>query len=80
MNRKERRALKKHMGDNAVEQIAQKVLLFDKLPQSCSACQKEFDKRDREMVLSWKVVVKQEVVRIFCPHCIKKTKEVLNEY
>jgi hypothetical protein len=80
MNRKERRAVKKYMGKDATEQLAQKVFLFDKLPESCSACEKEFDKRDHEMVLSWKVVVRQETVRIFCPDCTKKTKEILDEY
>jgi len=29
------------------------------------------------MVFSWSVVVKQETVRLFCPECIEKTKEVL---
>ena len=26
---------------------------------------------------SWKVVVRQEVVRLFCPECVDKAKEVL---
>ena len=36
-----------------------------------------FDKLDKDMVKSWSVVVKQEVVRLFCPKCIKKAKEVI---
>jgi len=32
------------------------------------------------MVQSWNVVVKQETVRIFCPECIKKTQEIINEH
>ena len=78
MNRKQRRAIKKHVGADAQEKMATQVAQFGKLPQACDACQKEFDKKNKEMVLSWSVVVKQEVVRLFCPECINKTKEALN--
>ena len=77
MNRKQRRALSKHMGTEATENFAQKISQFGKLPEQCSACQKEFDKQDRDMLQSWSVVVKQDVVRLFCPDCINKTKEIL---
>ncbi len=78
MNRKQRRTMKKHVGADAQEKMATQVAQFGKLPQACDACQKEFDKKNKEMVQSWSVVVKQEVVRLFCPECINKTKEVLN--
>ena len=78
MNRKQRRAMKKHVGVDAQEKMATQVAQFGKLPQACDACQKEFDKKNKEMVQSWSVVVKQDVVRLFCPECINKTKEVLN--
>jgi len=77
MNRKARRALKRHVGADAQEKMATQMEQFGKMPQSCDACQKEFDKKDREMLQSWRVVVRQEVVRLFCPDCIKKTQEVL---
>lgn len=79
MNRKQRRAMKKHIGAEAQEKMADHVAQFGKLPESCSACNKEFDKKNKEMVQSWNVLVKQEVVRLFCPDCIEKTREVLNE-
>ena len=78
MNRKQRRAMNKHMGKEATDNLAQKISSFSKLPEVCTACQKEFDKRDKDMLQSWSVVVKQEVVRLFCPDCIQKTKEALN--
>tara|TARA_A100001391_G_scaffold183575_1_gene150889 strand:+ start:348 stop:596 length:249 start_codon:yes stop_codon:yes gene_type:complete len=80
VNRKTRRTMQKQMGKDSATNIAEKVSQFDKLPQQCSACQKEFDKKDKDMVSSWNVVVKQEVVRLFCPECIKKTQEILNEH
>tara|TARA_Y100000592_G_scaffold47300_1_gene75175 strand:+ start:7067 stop:7336 length:270 start_codon:yes stop_codon:yes gene_type:complete len=79
MNRRQKRALKKHMGDAAQEKMSQQVAQFGKLPKACNTCQKEFDKKDKDMVQSWSVVVKQEVVRLFCPDCIEKTKEFINE-
>tara|TARA_B100000575_G_C22964652_1_gene557143 strand:- start:550 stop:828 length:279 start_codon:yes stop_codon:yes gene_type:complete len=79
VNRQQRRAMKKQVGADAQEKMSNQVNLFGKLPQSCSACNKEFDKKDKEMVQSWSVLVKQEVVRLFCPDCINKTKEVIDE-
>ena len=78
MNRKQRRTLKKQMGADAQEKMSTQIAQFGKLPEACDVCQKDFDKKDREMIASWSVVVKQEVVRLFCPECINKAKEVLN--
>ena len=79
MNRKQRRALNKNMDRETANNLAQKISQFDKLPQQCNACQKEFDKKNKNMVQSWSVVVKQEVVRLFCPECIKAAKEILDK-
>jgi hypothetical protein len=79
MNRKMKRALKKHMGAGTQEKMSGQLALFEKLPDSCDTCQKEFDKKDKDMILSWTVVTKQEIVRLFCPTCIEKVKEVFNE-
>jgi len=80
MNRKTRRAMQRQMGKTTANELAEKMFQFDKLPVYCSACQKDFDKSDKSMVLSWNVVVRQEVVRLFCPECTNKTKEILDEY
>ncbi len=77
MNRKQRRTMNKQMGKEATDNLAQKISSFGKLPEVCTACQKEFDKKDKDMIQSWSVVVKQEVVRLFCPDCIQKTKEAI---
>ena len=73
MNRKMRRQLQKQTGKEATEEMAQKVHQFSKLPQTCDTCSEPFDKKDKVMVQSWSVVVKQEIVRLFCPTCIWST-------
>ena len=77
MNRKERRRMEKSAGEESTEKLAEKIFQFNKLPESCSACDKGFDKRNKDMVQSWSVVIKQEVVRLFCPECQEKAKKVL---
>jgi tRNA U54 and U55 pseudouridine synthase Pus10 len=77
VNRKQRRAVKKHVGAQAQEKMANQVAQFGKMPEQCQICQKEFDKSNKEMVESWSVVVKQEVVRLFCPDCMNTAKEVV---
>jgi hypothetical protein len=87
VNRKQRRAMKKELkkqGD-LEEALTEKLMLFDQLPDECSACQKDFDKKDRDMVFSWNVVVREEekVVRLYCPTCWdaaqKAVKQVYGE-
>ncbi len=80
MNRRARRQMQKEIGKEASENLAEKIFQFNKLPENCSACQKEFDKKNKDMIQSWSVVVKQEVVRLFCPDCINKTKESIDAY
>jgi len=81
VNRKQRRTAdaKRRKGDSE-QAMEDKLVMFGHLPESCSACQKSFDKTNRDMVFSWTVVVReqQESVTLFCPDCIKKTQEVLD--
>lgn len=81
MNRKQRRSAEKKRNKGDAEQaMADQVHLFGKLPDQCDVCQKTFDKKNKDMVFSWSVVVRSETVRLFCPECIEKTKEVLDDY
>ena len=73
MNRKQRRAMQKQLKKQAgvEDELAEKMFLFDKLPDECCACDKEFDKKNKDMVFSWSVVVRQDEqqVRLYCPTC-----------
>ena len=81
MNRAERRAreraLKKKRKKNKA--LDEKMDMFDKLPDHCLSCLKDFDKKDKAMVMSWSVVVreKQGIVRLYCPDCWKKATDVV---
>lgn len=64
------------------EEMESKVALFGKMPDECLTCQKPFDKLDKEMVLSWNVVVREqdEIVRLYCPECWDKAREILEDF
>ena len=75
---------KKRKQKEAEEELQQKVGMFEKLPDACDACKKTFDKKDKSMVQSWNVVVREAegIVRLYCPECwnaaIKAIEEVEN--
>jgi len=62
-----------------MKQMEEQIALFQNLPSYCLTCEKDFDKKNKEMVSSWNVVVKGETVRLYCPDCWSRAKEMLNE-
>jgi hypothetical protein len=66
----------------AEKDLSEKVGMFDQLPDECTACTLAFDKKDKEMVKSWFVVVKNEqnVVNLYCPPCWENAQKMLNEF
>ena len=77
--KKLKRAVKKKKEKAASEQLQNKLKqqmnMFDRLPETCSACAKVFPKT-REAHMTWKVTVrnKEQQVRLFCPDCLEKAK------
>ena len=57
------------------EHLKKQMNMFDRLPETCSACAKVFPKT-REAHMTWKVTVrnKEQQVRLFCPDCLDKAK------
>jgi predicted RNA-binding Zn-ribbon protein involved in translation (DUF1610 family) len=81
MNRKQRRKaekVKKKLTPSE-RNLSEKIFMFNQMPDACTTCAEPFDKTDKSMAFSWRVVVHQEKqqVRLFCPKCINKTKEAL---
>ena len=82
MNRKQRRKLgiKKETQDKMEKQIG----LFDKIPDECLVCQKAYDKKNKQMVMTWSVVVREQdkdnPVRLYCDTCWETAQRVIREY
>ena len=76
--RKIQRAKKKR----AEKELKEKMFMFDKLGDSCMTCDKPFDKKDREQVQSWNVVVRREEkkVNLYCPECWTKAQDIIEEF
>ena len=72
MNRKQRRTAEKVMGKEA----AKKVGLMLSIPEKCLTCEKQFDKKSREMAMTWFVEVfeSDKKVNLYCPECQEKRK------
>ena len=82
MNREQRRAAAKQAKQDGNQELSEKITLFGKLGDSCLTCDKPFDKKDKEMVMSWSVVVKEEegVVRLYCPECWDKAVAIMEDF
>ena len=63
----------------AKKELQKKVGLFNKLEDHCLVCQKDFDKKNKDMVMTWSVVVKEDKVRLYCPECWERAKKLIEE-
>jgi len=81
MNRKQRRAINKQAGKESSKELSDKVLQFQNLPDMCLTCETPFDKKDKKMVKTWNVVVRDEsTVRLYCPDCWKMAHKLINDF
>ena len=66
---------------DARKDLNQKVGMFFDLPEECNACEKPFDKTNRDMLSSWNVVVKEQekIVRLYCPPCWERAQKLIEE-
>ena len=82
LERKLRRKQAKKGKKRAEKELATKVALFGHLPNKCLTCEAPFDKLNREQVMSWNVVVRQqeEKVHLYCPDCWDNAQEIVKDY
>ena len=61
--------------------MKKQLALFDLIGDKCEACEKPYDRKLREHVTTWNVVVKdkEKIVRLYCPDCWTKAKQVIKE-
>ena len=55
---KSTRQIRRNKTKLAEKELSQKVEMFDKLPDTCISCEKQFEKKNKEMVQNWFVVIK----------------------
>ena len=82
LERKLRRKKTNKAKKKAEKELAAKVALFGHLPNKCLTCEAPFDKLNREQVMSWNVVVRQETekVNLYCPECWDNAQKIVKQY
>jgi predicted RNA-binding Zn-ribbon protein involved in translation (DUF1610 family) len=82
MNRDQRRAAAKQAKSDGTAEMEKKIALFGHMPEHCLTCETPFDKKDKEMAMTWSVVIhdKEEVVRLYCPECWNKAQEITENF
>jgi predicted RNA-binding Zn-ribbon protein involved in translation (DUF1610 family) len=82
MNREQRRAAAKQAKKDGNPDMEEKITLFSKLSDECLTCGLPFDKKDKSMVQSWNVVVREEEekVNLYCPECWNKAVNLLKDF
>jgi hypothetical protein len=76
------RKIKRNNKKKAKKELATKVALFGKLNDACMTCEKPFDKKNKEQVMSWSVVVREQEkkVNLYCPECWGKAKTIVEDF
>ena len=71
------RKLKRKNKKDSEKEFKNKVGLFNKIPENCLTCDKPFDKKNKEMVMTWSVVVHRaaQQVNLYCPSCWNLAKK-----
>ncbi len=86
MDKKQKKRLKRSDKKKKAKAVAlesqnkmkKQLNMFERLPESCSACALPFP-RTREAHMTWRVTVRthEQQVRLFCPSCQEKAKKLV---
>tara|TARA_Y100000296_G_C4943714_1_gene142757 strand:+ start:85 stop:369 length:285 start_codon:yes stop_codon:yes gene_type:complete len=79
--KKIQRRIKKAKKKKLEQELNEKISMFSRLEDFCLVCEKPFDKKDKDMVQSWYIVVrkKQNKVNLYCPECWKRANNLIEE-
>ena len=79
--KKIQRKIKKTKKKQVERELKEKINMFSQLEDFCLVCEKPFDKRDKEMVQSWYVVVRKEQgnVNLYCPECWDRARNIVDQ-
>jgi len=77
IKRDKKKGQEKKLAHEQQQRLKKQMNMFDHLPSSCSACKADFPKT-REAHMAWQVTVRTEeqLVRLFCPDCQERAKEL----
>ena len=66
-----KRKIQKAKKKKAEKELKDKIMSFDRMPDCCVSCYKEFDKKSKEHHDTWIIVERREQKRVslFCPDC-----------
>ena len=80
LKRAKKKKKEKKISEEQHRRLSKQMNMFDRLPDTCSACKKEFPKT-RQAHATWKVVVRTEKqqVRLFCPQCQELANKLMEE-
>jgi hypothetical protein len=73
------RKLKRNQEKKAKKDLQKKLGMFEKLGDECLVCSAPFDKKSKQQVKEWFVVVRKEqgVVNLYCPPCWEKGQKMI---
>jgi len=76
-----RKIKRKQKKKQKTKDLEQKLNMFESLGEECLTCQTSFDKKNKEMVQSWIVVVreKESKVNLYCPGCWEKAIKIVQQ-
>ena len=77
-----KRKIKRKREQELKKELSDKVSNILNVPDHCAMCEKEFDKTDREMVTTWRVIVKKQPgkTRLYCPPCWELGQQMAAEF
>jgi uncharacterized protein with PIN domain len=77
-----KRKIQRAQEKRAHKDLKEKMFMFDRLEDECLVCNKSFDKKNKEQVQSWNVVVRKEEnkVNLYCPECWQNAIDIIKEY
>ena len=76
LKRAAKKKKEKASAQESQSKLKKQMNMFDKMPNVCSSCEASFPKT-QEAHSTWRVVVKNQKVWLFCPDCQQKAKTML---
>ena len=62
------------------KEVRKKLMMFDSTPDNCLTCQESFDKKSKEHAMSWRIVIKEERVNLYCPNCWGLAEKIIKKH